>query len=117
MPTLQEIRSASLQALQRVGVPLRHAETQLSLLLEAELSGVPSHGLLRLPRIVERIANGVTDPLACGSGHWQAGAFWQVDGAQGLGPVVAVEALDTICGKAAETGVAIAAVRNCDHLG
>lgn len=117
MPTLQEIRSASLQALQRVGVPPRHAETQLSLLLEAELSGVPSHGLLRLPRIVERIANGVTDPLACGTGHWQAGAFWQVDGAQGLGPVVAVEALDTICGKAAETGVAIAAVRNCDHLG
>ena len=117
MPSLQEIRSVSMQALCRAGVSSGHAETQLSLLLEAELRGVPSHGLLRLPRIIERIGNGATDPSTCGAGHWRGNALWQVDGRQGLGPVVAVEALRTICGKANDSGVAMAAVRNCDHLG
>src|SRR5690606_23200144 len=107
MPTLQEIRSVSLQALRRVGVPEEHAETQLSLLLEAALRGVPSHGMLRLPRIIERIGNGVTDPLTRGTGQWRGEALWQVDGGQGMGPVVAVEALRVISQKADDTGVAV----------
>jgi L-2-hydroxycarboxylate dehydrogenase (NAD+) len=117
MPTLQEIRSVGLEALRRAGVPEGHAATQLSLLVEAELRGVASHGLLRLPRILERIGNGVTDPLATGEGVWRSTAFWQVDGNQGLGPVVAVEALRNACSRAQETGVAVTAIRNCDHLG
>ncbi|MVW70711.1 Ldh family oxidoreductase [Bordetella sp. 15P40C-2] len=117
MPTVQTLQAASLQALRRAGVPEPQALTQLSVLLEAELRGVASHGLLRLPRIIERIRHGVTDPVTRGTGAWRREALWQVDGCQGLGPVVAVEALERVCDKAQETGVAIAAVRNSDHLG
>ncbi|RIX99725.1 Ldh family oxidoreductase [Aureimonas flava] len=117
MPSVDEIRAAGLAALVRAGVPQGDAEIQLSLLLDAELRGVASHGLLRLPRVLERIANGVTDPRSRAAFDWQAGALLSVDGRQGLGPVVAMQALEKVCERARETGVATAVIRNCDHLG
>ncbi|MCD2184633.1 Ldh family oxidoreductase [Rhizobium sp. GN54] len=117
MPSVEEIRSASLAALMRAGVSREDAETQLSLLMEAELRGIASHGMLRLPRVIDRIANGVTSPVAKGRGEWRGEALLDVDGEQGLGPVVASRALDLICERARRTGIAAAAIRNCDHLG
>jgi L-2-hydroxycarboxylate dehydrogenase (NAD+) len=40
-----------------------------------------------------------------------------VDGERGLGPVVAMAALDAIIPRAQEDGIAIAAIRNANHLG
>ncbi|MFD2252684.1 LDH2 family malate/lactate/ureidoglycolate dehydrogenase [Pseudochelatococcus lubricantis] len=117
MPSVEEIRSAALRALKAVGVSDRHAETQVSLLLEAELRGTASHGLLRLPRVIDRILSGASNPASEGIQSWRGNALLDVDGDHGLGPVVAMAALDAICGRAAETGVSAAAIRNCDHLG
>jgi L-2-hydroxycarboxylate dehydrogenase (NAD+) len=105
------------RALTRAGVPADHARTQIELLLEAELRGRASHGLLRLPRLIERIRNGVVNPLTKGKGHWRGQSFLQVDGERGLGPVVAFAALDQICTRAKQTGVALAAISNNNHLG
>jgi LDH2 family malate/lactate/ureidoglycolate dehydrogenase len=107
----------SLRILTHAGVPPGHAELQADLLLDAELRGVPSHGLLRLKRLVERIANGVADPATAGRHEWRKEAFLEVDGLMGLGPVVADAALKRICDKARETGIAVAAIRNTNHLG
>lgn len=114
---VSEIHAVGQAALRRAGVPAESAGIQLSLLLHAELRGVSSHGLLRLPRILERLHNGVTHPTARGSVTWRGEALAEVDGGQGLGPVVAVTALDALMGKIREHGVAVAAIRNCDHLG
>jgi L-2-hydroxycarboxylate dehydrogenase (NAD+) len=117
MPSVGEIRSAALSALRAVGVSEQHAETQVALLLEAELRGTASHGLLRLPRVIDRILSGATNPASEGVQSWRANALLDVDGDRGLGPVVAMSALDAICSRAVETGVATATIRNCDHLG
>ncbi|MER1966685.1 Ldh family oxidoreductase [Castellaniella sp. GW247-6E4] len=109
-------RSVALEALARANVPPAHALLQADLLLEAELRGRPSHGLLRLPRVIERIANGVTDPSATGRHAW-AGNFLRVEGGGGLGPVIAVRALDVLMDKVAGGGVAVAAIRGNNHLG
>jgi L-2-hydroxycarboxylate dehydrogenase (NAD+) len=100
----------------RAGLPTEHAELQVDLLLEADLRGRASHGLMRLPRIVERIRNGVLDPTARGRHVWR-GLHLDVDGQAGLGPVVATIAIDALLARAASTGVAIAAVHNNNHLG
>jgi LDH2 family malate/lactate/ureidoglycolate dehydrogenase len=111
------LKDLAAKALDRAGVPPEHAAEQLDLLLEAELRGVPSHGLLRLDRIIRRIGNGVTDPRTRGRHEWRAAAFLAVDGERGLGPVVANAALEALKVKARETGVAIAAIRNSNHIG
>jgi len=112
----EEARSVVMAALERAGVPQPHAVLQADLLLEAELRGRASHGLLRLNRIIERIHNGVADPLATGDHRWR-GSFLDVDGKRGLGPVVACAALDVLIERARANGIAIGAIRNNNHLG
>lgn len=115
--SVPEAERTALQALRRAGAPEAAARTQVSLLLEAELRGVPSHGLLRLPRLIRRIKNGVADPAAQGRHSWRAPAFLSVDGQKGLGPVVALHALEAVKPRARELGVAVAAIANSNHLG
>jgi LDH2 family malate/lactate/ureidoglycolate dehydrogenase len=112
--TLRDLAQA---ALVKAGVPDNHAALQSDLLMEAELRGVPSHGLLRLPRIVSRIRNGVTDPRAAGMHEWTSSAFLTVDGQRGLGPVVAIAAIDELLERARTTGIAAAAITNSNHIG
>lgn len=117
MQTVAKVEQTALAALQKAGLPRNHSEIQTSLLLDAEMRGVPSHGLLRLPRVVERVLNGVTDPLAKGIHNWRGEAFLEVDGQHGLGPVVAMSALDAASQRLNSAGSCVVAIRNCDHLG
>lgn len=115
--SVDTLRSLAQQALSLAGVPREHADLQVDLLLDAELRGVPSHGMLRLARVVARIRNGVTDPHTAGDHDWIGDAFLAVDGKNGLGPVVADAALTRIVERAARTGVAVAAITNSNHIG
>lgn len=115
--SIGEITQRGRSALHAAGVPADHAEMQLALLLDAELRGVRSHGLLRLPRVIERVRNGVCDPVTTGLGSWKGGALYEVDGRHGLGPVVACHALNALYERVPTTGVAMAAVRDSEHLG
>jgi L-2-hydroxycarboxylate dehydrogenase (NAD+) len=112
-----ELRPLAVAALQRRGVPDDSAALQADLLLEAELRGLASHGLLRLPRLISRLEKGLADPQARGSHDWRHSGFLQVDGERGLGPVVLMAALQTLAGRVGETGLALAAIRNANHIG
>ncbi|RAK50759.1 Ldh family oxidoreductase [Phenylobacterium deserti] len=114
---VSEAERVALQALRRAGAPEEAARTQVGLLLEAELRGVPSHGLLRLPRLIRRIHNGVANPAATGQHEWRAPGMLSVNGENGLGPVVALAALEAVKPRARELGVAVAAISNSNHLG
>lgn len=114
---LSMVRDVTERALRRAGVPAQAAALQADLWIDAELRGIPSHGLLRLERIVQRIERGLADPLAVGTHRWRGDSFLSVDGQSGLGPVVAIAALAQICAAAAKTGIAVAAISNSQHLG
>lgn len=103
--------------LSQAGVPEGHARLQRDLLLDAEMRGIVSHGLLRLPRIAERIANGVADPMTRGVHEWRAPGVLHVDGQRGLGPVVAQAAIDALLERASAQGVAMASIANSNHIG
>jgi LDH2 family malate/lactate/ureidoglycolate dehydrogenase len=111
------IRNTMHAVLTAHGVPEPLARTQTDLLLEAQMRGYASHGLLRLPRIIERIVNGVASPVATGVHQWIGESFLSVDGERGLGPVVAVSALDALKERARRSGIAIGAIRNSNHIG
>lgn len=113
----EEVASVAVRTLVNAGVPEPAAQIQAELLVDSEQRGLPSHGILRLPRLVERIRNGVADPVAVGEHSWHGDALLLVDGANGLGPVVAHEALRAICERAHSTGIACAAIASSNHLG
>ncbi|MEO5807990.1 Ldh family oxidoreductase [Devosia sp.] len=115
--SVQECRSAALVVLEHAGVPAAAAALQADLLIEAELRAVPSHGLLRLERIIHRIGNGVASATATGAHEWRGDGFLAVDGQDGLGPVVAVSALKAIAARAKRTGIAVAAISRSNHIG
>jgi LDH2 family malate/lactate/ureidoglycolate dehydrogenase len=114
---VEQVRKLAEDILLGNGVPADHARTQAGLFLEAEMRAIPSHGLLRLRRVIERIHAGLSVPGATGAQTWTSRCFLSVDGERGLGPVVAMAALDAIVPRAQQDGIAIAAIRNTNHLG
>jgi len=112
-----KLRKLAAAALESAGVGPEHCDLQVDLLMEAELRGVPSHGLLRLDRIIRRIENGVIDPVTRGRHKWRGDGFLAVDGERGLGPVVANAALEALKSRARENGIALAAIQNSNHIG
>lgn len=112
-----DMRQQALAILAAEGVPPSQARTQVDLLVDAELRGLPSHGILRLERLVNRIRNGVADPVATGKHHWLGSAYLRVDGEGGLGPVVALAAIEALKPRVGDAGLAIAAIANSNHIG
>lgn len=114
---VEDVRKLAEGILVANGVPPAHARTQAGLFLEAEMRAIPSHGLLRLRRVIERIRAGLSVGDTTGDQKWTAQNFLSVDGQRGLGPVVAMAALETIMPRARQSGIAVAALRNTNHLG
>lgn len=113
----EELRSIGVTALLNGGVPADHAALQIDLLLEADLRGRASHGVMRLPRLLKRIANNVANPKSIGVHRWRGSAFLEVDGERGLGPVIAMAALDAAAERLTQNGAALIAIGNNNHLG
>lgn len=107
----------STRALQVAGAHRDIAKIQARHLVLAEAKGHPSHGLLRLPRLVARIKNNVAHPNATGVHTWTGRAHLKVDGARGLGPVVIAHAIDALSARIDDLGIAVATIDNCNHLG
>jgi LDH2 family malate/lactate/ureidoglycolate dehydrogenase len=113
----EQERKLIVDVLTRLGAAGQEASDQAFVLVEGDLRGRPSHGVQRLPVIVERIRQGLIRPRARLDAVWTAEAFLSVDGAAGFGPHVAMRAGAAIGERAARTGVAAAAIRNASHLG
>ncbi len=111
------LRNLSVALLEKRGVPADSARLQANLLLEAELRGLPSHGLQRLPLLLSRLDKGLANPTTRGNGTWRRASFLSVDGERGLGPVVMMDAMRVTRRILKETGLAIAAIRNANHMG
>ena len=109
--------SLATELLEARGAEHSNARLQAELLVEAELRGHPSHGLQRLPRLLARIERGLVAPNATGIQTWSGSAFLAVDGEAGLGPVVAHAAIEKLVVRVEQTGIAIAGIRDANHLG
>lgn len=112
-----ELRELAIDSLDRRGAPADVAQLQADLLIEAELRGLPSHGLQRLPRLLMRIDRGLANPHAKGAKSWNRQGFLTINGQRGLGPVVVMEAMRELEDAVGTCGTAIAAIRNANHIG
>ena len=83
----------------------------------ADLRGVHSHGLLRVPEYAEKLREGGVDPRGRPRVARDAGAALVVDGGNAMGQVAATFAMRQAIARARTTGVAAAAIGGSNHCG
>ena len=105
------------KVLEALGVPPAGAATVSASLVEADLQGVSSHGLVRLPVYTRRLQAGVVNPCPSFKVNRPAGAVALVDGDNGLGAVVGSYAMSQAVTLARETGIGLVGVRGSNHFG
>ena len=93
------------------------AQICADVLLKADLRGVYSHGVARLKRYVDGIANGLILPTNTATIVKETPATATVDGQGGLGQIVSHYATQLAITKAKNTGIGIVTVRNSNHYG
>ncbi len=111
------LRDISNSALAAAGVPRANAEAVTRILVEGDMMGLGTHGVLRLLNYIERIRLGGVAPDPDVRVDRRAPSLAIVDGANALGPVVGMRALETAMDLAAETGIAWVGCRNSNHFG
>ncbi len=119
MPTLP---AATLQVFaehlfQGAGVPAGEAARVAQSLIEANLCGHDSHGLLRIPQYLEAIGDGRLRPGAPFTVVKETAAVLVVDGGRGLGQVQAHRLLDRLVPRAQALGLAAGTLKHCGHIG
>ena len=103
--------------LARLGVPEPDGKLVAAALVEADLRGVESHGVVRFPIYVERIAAGAVNPRARISVLRESTTSAVVDGDNGLGHLVGTRAMEIAVAKGRAGFCAFVAVRNSNHFG
>lgn len=99
------------------GVRAADARIVAQCLVLADLRGVGSHGVSRMPIYLERLRKGLVKPMPNIAVREVAAACALVDGDNGLGFLVARKAMDEACRRAGDFGVGVVAARNSTHFG
>jgi LDH2 family malate/lactate/ureidoglycolate dehydrogenase len=100
----------------RAGMVEDNARTVAEVLVWAELRGLGSHGVMRVPRYVEWMRRGDLNgrPRMKSAA---SGATVTLDADRAAGPVAMVHAAALAVAKARETGIALVLVRSTTHTG
>src|SRR3954471_976250 len=113
----EALRGFATSVLTATGVPDDDASLVADSLVQADLWGHQSHGVLRLPWYVARLRSGAmvarTDPGVLSD----TGPLVLLDGRDGIGQVLTERARTTAVDRARTHGVGVVGVRNSNHFG
>ena len=93
------------------------ARTIAQRLVDSNLVGHDSHGVLRVGKYLEWVRDGWLKPNTAPTIVFDSDALAIVDGNRGFGQVVGEFATNLGIRKAATSGIAMIGLRNCGHLG
>ena len=99
------------------GMRFDHAATLADVLVWAELRGIDSHGVERVPRYLEIVARGEVDLAGEPQLRPLGDALFLVDGARQFGAVPLALAMREAVERASRAGVAVGVVARCGHSG
>src|SRR5688572_13800478 len=99
------------------GCEPREAEVVAEHLIQANLAGHDSHGVIRTPTYVRWLAEGKVLANRRLAVVFENDTVAVVDGQMGLGQAIAEQAMSLGIAKTKKSGVAVIAVRNCGHVG
>jgi LDH2 family malate/lactate/ureidoglycolate dehydrogenase len=115
--TFADLKAFCCQAYMKAGVPAAEAEIIAGLLARADLRGVETHGVTRLPIYIQRLQKGYVRKqcqliLVKDKGPT---AFLEARGS--MGHIVAYRAMDKAIAKAEEYGIGWVSVKDSGHFG
>ncbi len=99
------------------GMRPEDARLVASTLVDADLRGVMSHGLVRLSIYADNVKSGRVSGTAEPSVAREDASVAVVDGQNAMGQVVATRAMDLAIERAERSGVGVVAARHSNHLG
>ncbi len=103
--------------LRAVGVPEDVVSDVSKSIVKADLRGIDSHGITRLPAYVTRIQKGLINLDPKLEYNFESESSMRVDGDNGLGQVVACKVIDRAIEKARKAGSCMALIHNTNYIG
>ncbi|MGH1480537.1 MAG: Ldh family oxidoreductase [Geminicoccales bacterium] len=100
-----------------LGLPKHDAELVADTLVQADLWGHQSHGVMRTFWYAARIQSGAMNPKTEPDLVVDGGAIAVIDGQDGVGQVIASQAMREAIDRAKRHGIGAVAVRNSGHFG
>jgi len=99
------------------GLEAAHARTMADSLVQSDLRGTHSHGVVRLPFLVARLRDGGANQRPNVRVASDAPASALLDGDRALGAITATRAMDIAVEKARASGIGFVAATNSDWIG
>ncbi len=113
----EKVRAFCEQVFAGYGFTETESEQITSVLLEADLSGIESHGIQRLIRYHKEITEGLVDVRAAPEIVRETPISATIEGNDAMGQTLGIRAMDIAIEKAKTCGVGMVAVRNSNHYG
>ncbi len=111
------LREFCTELLQKVGMSADDARVFADSLVESNLRGVDTHGVVRLKVYVERIEKGLVKARPSFRFHKTMASTGIFDADTGQGQIAALRAMDHAVELARETGLGAVAIKNSAHFG
>jgi len=113
----EQLKDFTREVFIRAGMPSADAETEATVLVWANLRGVDSHGVLRIPFYVQEVDGGYMNPKPDIQVIQETAATMIVEADLAFGPVVTTFAMNQAIEKAKATGIGWVFIRNTSHQG
>lgn len=111
------LRDFCQRVFEKAGVPGEAAAIVAESLVQADLRGVDSHGVVRTGIYLKRMEAGMIDPFAASETVAESDATVLLDGRNNFGSVIGTRALDIALAKAKQNGAAFVGVKGSNHFG
>jgi len=111
------LREISAQILAAAGSSAEEAGKVAKRLVDANLHGHDSHGVVRVPQYVGQVQSGAIMPNQQAEIISETDTVTVLDGHHGYGQIMGERSLQIAIDKAARHGIAMSALRNSAHLG
>ena len=115
--SIEEMTRLATQIFQKLGCDDDIAQIVAHHLVEANLKGVESHGVMRLMQYAEQLERGYMNPAGRPTVRQNEKGAWIVDGHDGFGMPAIQLGLEKAMMIAKEHGMSTVAIINCGHTG
>jgi LDH2 family malate/lactate/ureidoglycolate dehydrogenase len=113
----ERLKNFTSEVFQKLNVPKRDADITSDVLTRADLRGIESHGVSRLPRYVFRLKNDLIKPKPKMKVIKETSNTLLIDGDNGLGQVIGNDVMELCIKKAKKSNICFGTVRNSNHFG